>query len=136
MNKKMLSIAICATGMMTCASSAQQPLNIQWDGVWQGYLDGQPSVTLTLAEDTGELGGTLVLNVVEKEHGQAAHVAAIEPHVLVHPRLDGNLLSFEVRKPDGDLFNFTMVLTPGGKARIHCTNCGADAPEVDMTRGQ
>jgi hypothetical protein len=135
MNKKTL-IAICAASFLACAAAAQSPPNTQWDGVWQGQLDGQPSVTLTLAEDTGELGGTLVLNVVEKEHGQAAHVTAIEPHVLVRPRLDGNLLNFGVRKPNGDLINFTVVLTPEGKARIHCTDCGGDAPVVDMTRSQ
>ncbi|MFZ0302047.1 MAG: hypothetical protein WAL75_05155 [Terracidiphilus sp.] len=135
MNKRTL-IAIGAASLLACAAAAESTGNPQWDGVWQGQLDGQPSVILTLAEDTGELGGTLVLNIVEKEHGQAAHVARIEPHVLVHPRLNGKLLTFEVRKPDGDLFNFTVVLTPEGKARIHCTNCGADAPQVDMTRGQ
>jgi hypothetical protein len=132
MNKKAL-LAIGAASSLAIAAAAQSKVNAQWDGVWQGQLDGQPGVTLTLAEDTGELGGTLVLNLVEKENGQAAHVAAIEPHVLVRPRLDGNLLSFAVRKPNGDLMNFTVVLTPEGKARIHCTTC-ADAPQVDMTR--
>jgi hypothetical protein len=134
MNKKTL-IAIAAASLLACAATAETPVNAQWDGVWQGQLDGQPSVTLTLAEDTGELGGTLVLNRVEREQGQPAYVAATEPHVLVHPRLDGNLLSFGVRKPNGDLMTFKVVLTPEGKARIHCTTCGADAPQVDMTKG-
>jgi hypothetical protein len=134
MNKKTL-IAMGAASLLMYAAAAETPVNSKWDGVWQGRLDGQPSVTLTLAEDTGELGGTLVLNVVEKEDGQA-RVAAIEPHVLVHPRLDGNLLSFTVRRLDGDPANFTVVLTPEGNARIHCTNCGTDAPVVDMTKGQ
>jgi hypothetical protein len=134
MNKRSL-IAICAASFVACAATAETPASSQWDGVWQGWLDGQPSVTLTLAEDTGELGGTLVLNLVEKQDGQA-RVAAIEPHVLVRPRVDGKQLTFGVRRPDGDLVNFTVALTPEGKARIHCTDCGADAPVVDMTRGQ
>lgn len=135
MNKRTL-IAIGAASLLACAAAAESTVNQQWDGVWQGQLDGQPAVTLTLAEDTGELGGTLVLNRVEKEPGQAAHIAGIEPHVLVRPRLAGTLLSFEVRKPNGDLMNFTVVLTPEGKARIHCATCGGDAPVVDMTKGQ
>jgi hypothetical protein len=55
---------------------------------------------------------------------------------LVNPQVDGNNLNFEVRKIDGssDLLNFTVALTPEGKARIHCTNCGKDAPTVDMER--
>src|SRR5579863_3500756 len=121
MYKKTL-IAIGAVSLCVCAAAAAEPkVNQQWDGVWQGQLDGQPSVTLTLAEDTGELGGTLVLNRVEKEPGQPAFIAGIEPHVLVQPRLEGNLLTFGVRKPNGDLMTFTVALTPEGKARIHCT---------------
>ncbi len=136
MHKKTLA-AICAASLLAYAAAAEPTNHSQWTGVWQGRLDGQPGVTLTLAEDTGELGGTLVLNVVEKQDGQA-RVAATEPHVLVHPRLDGSTLSFEIRKIDGsrDLVNFTVVLTPEGKARIHCLDCGADAPVVDMTRAQ
>jgi hypothetical protein len=33
-----------------------------WVGVWHSELDGQPGVLLTLADDSGELGGTVVLN--------------------------------------------------------------------------
>jgi len=29
-------------------------------GVWHGSLDGLPGVTLTLADDSGEIGGTVV----------------------------------------------------------------------------
>jgi hypothetical protein len=40
-----------------------------WVGVWQSELDRQPGVTLTLAQDTGDMGGTVVLNVVSRESG-------------------------------------------------------------------
>jgi hypothetical protein len=82
------------------------------------------------------LSGTLVLNIIKKEDGGQPHVAAVEPHTLVNPRVDGNTLSFSVRKLDPltDLLNFTVVLTPERKARIHCINCGKDAPTVDMDR--
>jgi hypothetical protein len=138
MRGRILAAAFLISSLV-CGLSAEsaQPATrpAQWAGVWQGELDGLPSVTLTLANDTGQLGGTLVLNIIEKEDG-GARIKAREPHVLVHPQLDGNTLSFGVRKIDGssDLLNFTVALTPEGKARIHCTNCGADAPVVDMSR--
>lgn len=133
-NKIVIAVA-CVAIAAACAALAEPPDRAQWVGVWQGKLDELPSVTLTLAQDTGEMDGTLVLNIIEKQDGQA-RIAAIEPHVLVHPHFDGNVLSFGVRKIDGsdDLLNFTVGLTPEGKARIHCTNCGADAPVVDMDR--
>ena len=123
-------------GALTCSALSESATSAQWTGVWQGTLDGQPSVTLTLARDTGELSGTLVLNIIKKEDGGQPHVAAVEPHVLVNPRVEGDTLSFGVRKIDGssDLLNFTVALTPEGKARIHCTNCGKGAPTVDMDR--
>jgi hypothetical protein len=134
MNTRVLAAA-CVASFLACAATAESTGNAQWAGVWQGQRDGQPSVTLTLADDTGELGGTLVLNIVEKQEGQARAVAG-EPHVLVHPRVEGKVLSFGVKKIDksGDLLNFTVALTPEGKARIHCLNCGVDAPVVDMDR--
>jgi hypothetical protein len=134
--KKRILAAASVTCALVCGLAAESNGPAQWTGVWQGELDGQPSVTLTLANDTGQLGGTLVLNIIEKEDGGAARIKAREPHVLVHPQLDGNTLSFGVRKIDGssDLLNFTVELTPEGKARIHCINCGADAPVVDMSR--
>jgi hypothetical protein len=133
--KKRILAAAFLTCALVCGLAAESSGPAQWTGVWQGELDGQPSVTLTLANDTGLLGGTLVLNIIEKEDG-GPRIIAREPHVLVQPQLDGNTLSFGVRKIDGsgDLLNFTVALTPGGKARIHCTNCGADAPTVDMSR--
>jgi hypothetical protein len=125
-------ISVCSLSAQS-AGPATRPA--WWAGVWQGELDGQPSVTLTLANDTGQLGGTLVLNIIERGDG-GARINAREPHVLVSPHLDGNTLSFAVRKIGGSstLLNFTVALTPEGKARIHCTNCGADAPVVDMSR--
>jgi hypothetical protein len=137
MKNKIIIAVACVAIAAACAALAEPPDRAQWVGVWQGKLDELPSVTLTLAQDTGELEGTLVLNIIEKQEGQA-RIAAIEPYVLVHPQVDGNNLNFAVKKIDGssDLLNFTVALTPEGKARIHCTNCGADAPIVDMDRAR
>ncbi len=118
---------------MTARAQTQDPA--AWAGVWQGQLDGQPSVTLTLAEDTGELGGTVVLNIISRDGGQP-HVVALQPHVLVRPRLENNKLSFELRRIDksSEPMNFTVVLSSGNKAQIHCLNCGVEAPIVDLVK--
>lgn len=126
---------VCLTGALACSALAQSATSTQWAGVWQGTLDGQPSVTLTLAQDTGQLSGTLVLNIIRKEDNGHAHVAAVEPHALVNPRVDGDTLSFDVRRIDGGLMTFTVALTPQGTARIHCTTCKG-APTVDMDRAR
>ena len=58
-------------------------------GVWQGKFDDQPSLILTLAEDTGKtLEGAPVMNILSRDSGQP-HVVAREPHVLVRPRVGG-----------------------------------------------
>ena len=51
-------------------------------GIWRGTLDGVPSVTLTLADDTGELNGTIVFYAVDGEKKQAI---SIEPHMGIAP---------------------------------------------------
>ena len=54
----------CALFIAATTLAAQSTSPSDWAGVWQGELDGQPSVVLTLARDNGTLEGTLVLNVI------------------------------------------------------------------------
>jgi hypothetical protein len=132
---------LCATFLASvfCAarpanSQAKDQVSDQWVGIWQGTLDGQPSVTLTIANDTGAIGGTLVLNLIKKENGQS-QIAVRDAHVLVAPRIENGVLSFEVKRKGTDVpANFTVTLLPSGDAEIHCLTCGADAPAVEMTR--
>lgn len=134
MNARIFSVTTLAAVLI--ASATAQPTNpSQWVGVWQSTLDGQPGATLTLADDTGQLGGTLVLNVILKDDGQP-RIAASEPHLLLNLNRNGSNLSFDVKKIDGSagLLHFALTLTSGGMARIHCMNCGAGAPTVEMDR--
>jgi len=125
----------CTLLIIAGSASAQAQDPAAWTGVWQGLLDGQPSVTLTLAEDSGELAGTVVLNIISREGGQP-HVIGLEPHVLVRPHVENNKLSFELRRIDksSEPMNFTVVRSSDDKARIHCLNCGVEAPIVDLVR--
>jgi hypothetical protein len=127
---------LCAACTLSAVSSAQPANQTSWLCVWHGELDGQPSVVLTLANDTGALGGTVVLNVLEKEEGGETHVVRTEPHTLVNPRVEANVLAFQFKKPDGNLLDFTVKRTADGEATIHCLNCGADAPTVSLARAK
>ena len=130
----LLGCLMLAASVSAVAQSAGKE---SWIGVWQGERDGLPSVTLTLADDNGELGGTVVLNVFGNDNGEA-RVVASEPHVLVHPRLDGNTFSFQARRIDhsAELMNFAVVLGQSGKAQIHCVNCGPVAPFVELLKAR
>ncbi len=131
-------ITTLAISMLALAAVAAEPAGkTGWIGVWHAELDGQPGTTLTLADDTGELGGTLVMNMVSREGGQP-HVIATDPHVLVAPRLNGNTLAFSVKRihRTDEPAQFTVVLTGDGKAEIHCLTCGSDAPVVELVRSR
>jgi len=127
---------VCVGMIMMCCAAAQPNSDSGWVGVWQGELDGQPSVILTLAEDTGTLEGTLVLNIIKREGGGQAHIVRHEAHVVVRPRISGNRLSFQLKRldPSSPMMDFTVTLTAERSARIHCLTCGDDAPVVEMTR--
>ena len=138
MNRKLFFLTLIA--LAACpAANAQSPTNADWVGVWHANADGLPTDTLTLATDTGELGGTVVLDMVTDEGG-TPHVIASEPHVLMNPRVDGGTLGFQVKmkKPDGSVVvaRFVVTHTSPGKADIHCTSCGPSAPMVELIRGQ
>jgi hypothetical protein len=116
------------------AVSAQSNHNAAWNGVWHSELGGQPGVILTLGDDTGQLGGTVVLNLVSRESGQP-RVIGSDIHVLVNPRVSGNTLSFQVKRTkDGREMQFAVALESDGKANIKCLNCGSDAPRAELVR--
>ena len=133
---KMLMGGIVCVGMIVlfCAAT-QSNVGPGWVGVWHAELDGQPSAVLTLAQDNGDLEGTLVLNGISRDGGPP-HIAVREAHVLMHPRLEGRTLSFQLKRKvaSSPLMNFTVDLSAQGNARLHCLNCGEDAPVVEMTK--
>lgn len=127
---------LCALFLSTALLAATQSSNqSDWVGIWQGELDGQPSVTLTLAQDNGALEGTLVLNIISRDGGQA-HIIAHEPHTLIQPHVDGMMLSFQLKRIDGtsDSMLFHVEMTSHENATFHCLNCGDDSPVVEITK--
>lgn len=135
--KSRLFIFLLISIAASAQAVAQSPANRAWVGIWHAHADGQPTDTLTLATDTGELGGTIVLDMIRDEAG-TPDVIARDPHLLMNPHLNGNTLSFRVRMTMRDgravIRNFAVTLTSPGKANIHCINCGPRAPAVPMTR--
>jgi len=130
---------ILVSAIALCAVARAQATSEDWVGIWHANVSGQPSSMLTLASDTGELGGTLVLDMVSADGGQP-HVIASEPHVLMNLHVAQNTLTFQVkmRPPNatGFLATFEVKRTAADKATIHCVDCGAGAPVVDLVKGQ
>ncbi|HEY2470224.1 MAG TPA: hypothetical protein VGI45_20670 [Terracidiphilus sp.] len=127
--------AICIWFTGTVLAHAQDIVASSWVGVWQGELDGVPSVVLTLAQDSGTLEGTLVLNIITRENG-GPHVIAHEAHVLLRTRTQGGSLTFQVKRIDASAnpMEFTVNQTTADSAKIHCLNCGDHAPTVAITK--
>ena len=126
---------LCALLIAATTLAVQSSTPSEWVGVWQGELDGQPSVVLTLAQDNGVLEGTLVLNIISRDGGQP-HIIAHEPHVLMQPHIDGARLTFRLKRIDNSTtpMEFNVELTSHDRAKIHCLNCGASAPVVEITK--
>jgi hypothetical protein len=130
-------VTIVLSVIFASAALEAQTVNSGWVGVWHANAGGLPASTLTLANDTGQLGGTFVLDMIGDEGGP--HIIASEPHVLLNPLVAGGTLTFNVKthRPDGlnAVLSFEVKPTGADKATIHCTNCGAGAPVVELVRG-
>jgi hypothetical protein len=126
-----MAVALCATAPAQGASN-------DWVGIWHANTAGKPTGTLTLATDTGALGGTVVLDIISDEGGEP-HVIAAEPHVLINPQAAGDRLTFQVKmqRLDGGsaVASFEVKRTAADKATIRCTTCGGDAPAVELVKG-
>ena len=132
---KKIAIAIgCSLSFVAVQLVAQSTKTIPL-GVWRGSLDGLPGVTLTLADDSGEIGGTVVFYAI---NGEPRRVFSIEPHLLLHPKLEGNTLSFQVKLGGrGDrtgLATVKVVFNTDAKAQIRCLDCGSDSPTTELTK--
>ena len=126
----MLRIAIVLSLLLVPALPAQVAAKPDALGIWRASLDGVPSAILTLADDSGEIGGTLVLYGIDQDTKRAA---VMEAHTLIHPKLAGDLLTFEVRRPDAALMSFTVRFS-AAKALLHCTTCGDDSPTAELAK--
>ncbi len=125
---------VCLSLAITLPARAGKPVpDSPWVGIWEAQLEGQPSVVLTLGDDTGQLGGGIVFNVIARDGGQA-HIIGRDAHVLINPRVEGDTLRFQViRLSDKRQLDMSMQMTADGTARFHCANCG-DSPVVDIVR--
>ena len=109
---------------IACRLPAQNKPLEQWVGVWEGRLDNQPGVTVTLGRDTGNLQGTIVFNVVARDNGMA-RVIGHDAHVLTHVNVNGANLAFHViRHGDSRELHLTMERTADNQAVLECADCG------------
>ena len=130
---KKIAIAIGCPLIFVAAPLVAQSTKAAPLGVWRGTLEGLPGVTLTLADDSGEIGGTVVFYAI---NGEPRRVFSIEPHLLLHPKLEGNTLSFQM-KLGGDrtgLATVRVVFNSDTKAEIRCLDCGPDSPTAELIK--
>lgn len=69
-------------------------------------------------------------------NGDSHKILFIEPHTLLHPKLEGDTLSFQI-KFGGDrtgLARVTVLFSPDNKAQLRCLDCGPDSPTSELTR--
>jgi hypothetical protein len=116
-----VSVAI-PPNLLAQASPTSAASNARWVGVWEGQTKDLPGLTVTLGDDSGAVGGTMVNNVM-RDGVIVWHMA----HVLLHPHVDGNTLSFEVKddRNPSELLEMSMQLAGESGARLLCPKCGA-----------
>ena len=126
-------------GLILIAALASGPLAAESPivGTWQGKMDGVPAVTLTVKEEGPGWTGTIVFYRLVDE-GSGPQVAGKDTRILVDPKLEGKVLSFQVKdQNDNALIGFQFELTGAdegeltGKAK---ETGGGAPPSIKMTR--
>jgi len=121
----LLSYAAIDISSPAQTESSSTASSARWVGVWQGQLEGLPGVVLTLGDDQGEVSGTIVFTALRD-----GRVAGHATHVILHPHVDGNRLSFQVKRPDGaeDVVDMSLNMSSDGEGQLVCQKCGSAAP--------
>jgi hypothetical protein len=110
-------ILIAASTMeaQTAAQSVDKPfVHPAGSGVWQA-------------------NGTIVFHAIQKDNGHA-YSFSTEPHTLVHPRLDGDTVSFQVKRGNGsnEILNMAVQLDWNGNMQFPCANCGPQGTHAEL----
>jgi hypothetical protein len=101
-------------------------------GVWRAEMDGLPSITLTITNETGNLSGAILFYLHRRDEGQRWTSMPGIPEPLFNPKFDGKILTFEVSHrrahPPRTLLDppvhFRMTLTGPDKAELVNENEG------------
>jgi hypothetical protein len=104
-----------------------------WIGVWNSTHDEPPGVTMTLADDQGELGGTIVFNFISGPSPDS-HSGGTDTHMVKHPRLQGGSLSFQVTRGDRKSMQLVGRLVDDERLELRCVNCGDGGKVTTLVR--
>jgi hypothetical protein len=137
MKRQFFAIA-CAAMMFATQAGAASPSGGKWTGVWEAKLDGLPAVELTLADDAGNLEGTIVFHIILKKDGGTPHVGSTEPHTMIRPHMDGDTLMFQVVRGNGsnEVLDMSVKMTADDKMDFRCSNCGSTGSQAELEKVQ
>jgi hypothetical protein len=126
------TLAIVVVAASTCAAWGQAAPESRWIGVWNATLEGLPGVVLTLADDHGRLGGTIVFNGIigQSEHPQ---IGLTDTLMVANPQLKGDTLLFQVTRRDGKEIQSEVKLINDKQAEMRCLNCDG-APTTALVK--
>src|SRR5579871_2192660 len=107
--KRLTAISLVLVCGMCCPLWGQAFQKSAWTGVWNSSPGELPGETMTLAEDEGELGGTIVFFFIR---GTSPDVegAGTDANMVKHSRFEGGALSFQVTRGDGKLLKMVGKL--------------------------
>jgi hypothetical protein len=120
---------------LASAMSADKPVS-QFTGTWEGTMNGQPGVEITLAPDGGNIRGTIIFYFQRLGADGKWHVEGDNrPQPLIDPQMSGNTLNFEVlhhkKHGSGELGpnkKFRLEVTGANEARLREAGTQDDIP--------
>jgi len=98
-----LAISAIAAVVIGCTQTSQNRPAASLVGVWKGYFPDVPAVELTLKIQEGKLAGWAVFYKVLNT-GAGGEIKGKAEAPLTDPVFDGQVLSFQIKRPDDGSF--------------------------------
>ena len=89
------ALAALSAITLTAQTKAASP-NSAIVGVWRASAEGQPFLTLTVTDESGELTGAILFYLHRREPGKPTASTPGDPQPIFHPVFDGQTLTFQV----------------------------------------
>ncbi len=102
-------------------------------GTWQGDIKGVRAVTLSITGSPEKLGGTVIMYLI-RDDGPGPGVAGQHESPMLDPKLDNDILSFRLKRGDGEVVAFEMKLLGENRGELRRLGDNLDPNFIPMKR--
>jgi len=93
-----VALILAESSPLAAQNAPTVPSTPSLDGTWEGKVNDLPAIELKVSDSRGKVSGTMIFYFQERnDPSEPWHVTGGDPAPLLLPRVEGNILTFELQ---------------------------------------